>query len=508
MKKTFTFLLGLLGLASSVNAENLPIAGGWQWTVPMYSCSVTFNQQWAELGLCSTIGNGGLSLSDYKGVKITFNADGTPVADKLQIKVKNAAGTEQYSSNDGSATMSLTFNSETFANDPTITVLNLQAKEKDITAKIDKVVLIKSDDSEEDSECSADWNKCQSWGCTAESTSKTISFSQWGQLGNWTMDVEEGASHIYTFTFGGNGVGANDFQIKYTDASSVEHYSDVSAGTSFSYTVKESYTNFCLQAKAATQVEILSITREIEQAALPTELNEDGSFPQLTVDDKVDLKIVRSFNSGWNTFCVPTFITPPNIRKYFGDNVKVFSFSGYENGKLNFAAKDLSDQYNWTIDGYEPYLIYIDDSDAPALSGSFTILDALIRGNADNNGYALVGSAWPDNSGVAFQGTYETLSADALVGNYGLTPDGKIQKAGAGASLKGYRGYFTGIPEEAAAKGISIVFDNGTTTGISTVVPAEDVFGNGAVYNLNGQRVGKNLAPGIYVRNGKKFIQK
>ena len=100
MKKTFTLLLGLLGLASSVNAENLPIAGGWQWTVPMYSCSVTFNQEWAELGLCSTIGNGGLSLSDYKGVKITFNADGTPVADKLQIKVKNAAGAEQYNSND------------------------------------------------------------------------------------------------------------------------------------------------------------------------------------------------------------------------------------------------------------------------------------------------------------------------------------------------------------------------------------------------------------------------
>lgn len=46
-----------------------------------------------------------------------------------------------------------------------------------------------------------------------------------------------------------------------------------------------------------------------------------------------------------------------------------------------------------------------------------------------------------------------------------------------------------------------------TTTGI-TDVTVEDSTGNGRIYNLQGMEVKEPLAPGIYIRDGKKFIKR
>ena len=511
MKKLFTLLMGgVFFLSNSAQAEDLPVAGGWNWSVPMYSCSVTFNNQWSELGLCKALKDNSLPLADYKGVTVYFDEKAIPAADKLQFKVQNATQDGQYSSNDGSETMSITFNADNFGDDQVIIRVNLQAKEAGITAKIDKVVLIKTDGTEVDSECTADWDIAHSWGVTAESTSKVTTFQQWGQLGNWNNTLEEGYAHVYTFTFGGSGVAEGDLQIKYTDDSAIDHFSDVPAGTSFSYEVKETYTNFSLQAKKATEVEILSITREAQAATPPIELDEYKEFPELTPGDVVDLKIIRTFNVGWNTISVPTYLTPLYIKKFFGANVKVYDFIDYSDGKLNFSEMDLvSNPTNWTIDGYKAYLIYITDTDARALTGKFTIYGATVRGNADENGFVVPGGTYDEASNVTFKGTYAPLSGSDLSGSYGVLADGHVKKAGPNAYVGGYHAYFTGIPAAAEAKGVKLVIDGAETTGISQVVAAEEVFGNGAVYNLSGQRVdGKNLAPGIYVRNGKKFMVK
>jgi hypothetical protein len=274
-----------------------------------------------------------------------------------------------------------------------------------------------------------------------------------------------------------------------------------------SYTLKESYTNFSLQSTTVADVEILSITRTVATKPEPIVLDENGEVPEL--GDMADLKLIRTFNLGWNTFCIPTYMTPPVIKTHFGENVKVFKFTDFTNGKLNFAAEDLSSQYTWVIDGYNPVLLYISDNDAPALVNSgFTLIDAEIKGNRDSASGLCVGSATVDQaSGVEFQGTYTTISGLDLWGLYGVTAEGNIQVAGQSATMKGYRAYFKGITEEAAAKGITMVFD-GVTTGISEVTTFNEVFGNSAVYNLNGQRITNSAAPGIYIRNGKKYIQK
>ncbi len=257
-------------------------------------------------------------------------------------------------------------------------------------------------------------------------------------------------------------------------------------------------------------VAIESLTPEAYLGTPPVTvvLNEEESFPVLTEGDIVNIEMVRNFNLGWNSFCIPTYMTPPMIKQVFGENVKVFMFSDFTDGKLNFATSDLeTDETTWVIDGYNPYLIYISDSDAPALTGTFTLNDAKVRGNVDA-GNVVPGATWdPNETGVVFQGTYTTISGSDLWGLYGVTAEGYIQVAGQSATMKGYRAYFNGIPEEAAAKGITMVFD-GVTTGISEVTTFNEVFGNSAVYNLNGQRVTNSAAPGIYIRNGKKYIQK
>lgn len=509
MKRTFTLLLGLLALACSANAQEIPLAltGGWGWTKNMSGeVTVTSSKQWAEFKLSSI----SIQLSVYKGFKITFSNN----TGNWQIKSVNSSDQGEYPAFVGSeGVLEHTFNTESYGEDPEIATFTLQhADDVEASITIEKVELISTDDR------IFIPNYAEGWGCSYQLKSddpysgQFTTSSQWAEIGgsNWKQEYTAGQQH--TFTLKLNSGAPDGLQLKVLTPAG-DKYPAIAAGTTeFSYDLKEEYTFVSIQntKSSAVTLDIASMTVTITEAAPAIELNETdrSGYLQLAGKEKADLKFVRTFNEGWNTLAIPTYMTPPMIKNHFGSSVKVFKFKSYSDGKLNFEAQDLSGEYDWIIDGYESYLLYITDTDAPALvNGNFTINDATLRGNKDGDNW-VPGGTYHEASNVTFKATYAPVPSDELVGNYGVTADGYIRKAGTGATLDGYRAYFTGIPEEAAAKGISIVFDNGTTTGISTVVPAEDVFGNGAVYNLNGQRVGKNLAPGIYVRNGKKFIQK
>ena len=92
--------------------------------------------------------------------------------------------------------------------------------------------------------------------------------------------------------------------------------------------------------------------------------------------------------------------------------------------------------------------------------------------------------------------------------SYGLTTAGQIRKAGSGASIKGFRGYFTGIsaPSSGDAR-ITIVFEDeeGTTTDLGFVKMVDPEAEH--VYTLSGQKVQKGKK-GIYIVNGRKVVIK
>ena len=139
MKKLLFFCL-LAGLVTGLSAK----------------VKVTFTDQWGELGLCSKLP---ISLDNYKGFRLEF-AEAAPA--NLQLKIQNATDEADKSNypaqyeevEKGASQIAIDFNTEHFGSDRKITVLNIQAKEANVVVVLKRMVLIKTDGTEE--ECSYD----------------------------------------------------------------------------------------------------------------------------------------------------------------------------------------------------------------------------------------------------------------------------------------------------------------------------------------------------------------
>lgn len=185
----------------------------------------------------------------------------------------------------------------------------------------------------------------------------------------------------------------------------------------------------------------------------------------------------------WGTLCLPFATTTTELSDLYGTTVKAYELTSFASNTIAFSSvTDLATG--------KPYLIYSEG----AMSGAKTFTNKEITATT-------AGSNTED--GVTFVGTYAPIAVGNMPsGSYGVTSTGEIRKAGSGASLKGFRAYFTGVPAAATAR-IAIVDE---TTGIKNLTPALSE-GEG-VYNLQGQKV-ENLKKGnLYIKNGKKVIMK
>ena len=200
--------------------------------------------------------------------------------------------------------------------------------------------------------------------------------------------------------------------------------------------------------------------------------------------DNVTLK--RNFNAGWNTVCLPFTIS--DVEGFFGAGAKAYNFTSFTDGNLGFTnVAELTASY--------PYIVYV-----PAAITDDIALTNITIASGD-------ASAWYRyQSGAYFRGTYAPIAAGGWTKNdpsdviYGVTSAGKIAKAGANASLKGFRAYFEGVPATAR------IFIDGEATGIGSIT-ADGELQMENVYNLNGQRV-ENAHKGLYIVNGKKVVVK
>lgn len=96
----------------------------------------------------------------------------------------------------------------------------------------------------------------------------------------------------------------------------------------------------------------------------------------------------------------------------------------------------------------------------------------------------------PENSYVLQNGTSGVGFYKVDVANYAINP---------------FRCYLT-LPAASGARALTIVYDDDNTTGVKNVknTMAE---GSNEIYNLSGQRVGKDYK-GVVIKNGRKMIQK
>lgn len=182
---------------------------------------------------------------------------------------------------------------------------------------------------------------------------------------------------------------------------------------------------------------------------------------------------------GWNTIAMPFALTDDILTDIFGAGYKIYEFKSFSENKISFATAT-------TFYAGYPYLVYVEN--APAQEDIKLQSVSIVTAKADTYG------------GVTFQSSYAPIAAGDLTGNYGVTSDGEIRKAGSGASLNGFRAYFTDVPASAR------IFIDGEATGIGRIT-ADGELQIENVYNLNGQKV-QNAKKGLYIVNGKKVVIK
>lgn len=215
--------------------------------------------------------------------------------------------------------------------------------------------------------------------------------------------------------------------------------------------------------------------------------------PSLICTDAV-VRVNYNAKKGWNTIVMPFSLTgkPAYMNNIFGEGWKAYKISGYNDGELSFSKT--------TYMGVSiPYLVYAPNAESHT--------DGVYLTNLTIQNYAWTSSNLSQKQNDAtFQGTYVPKAyADGEDPWYGLTPDGKIRKAGSGASVKAFHAYFTGISAPASGARLIVIEDDGEATNLGFVQMVEPEAKG--VYTLSGQKV-ESAGKGIYIVNGKKVVIK
>lgn len=234
-------------------------------------------------------------------------------------------------------------------------------------------------------------------------------------------------------------------------------------------------------------INLTSEKKAIEIAAAP--VLDETVASEITTGTVDALVLKYTPKAGWNTICVPFALTEDILNQIFGEGWKAYEYKGYSNGEFTFS------KATFFAAGY-PYLVFAQD--AQAADDGFKIEKVNITAATENS---------DSYGGATFKGTYAPMAAGTMEGKYGVVPNAEdipsIKKGGANATLKGYRGYFE-IPAGGGVKGFSFTLVD-DATGISQFVATPE---NGAIYDLNGNKV-KNLVKGqVYIMNGQKILVK
>lgn len=216
------------------------------------------------------------------------------------------------------------------------------------------------------------------------------------------------------------------------------------------------------------------------------ELDENSASP-VAAGSYGELTLKRTFAAGWNTLCLPFGID--DVEGFFGAGAKAYEFNCYEDGELGFTIAS-------ALNAGTPYVVYV-----PTYIAEDILLDNIEIETAATE------SSFVVKSGAYFRGTYAPLapgewtketSTDVI---YGVTTDGRILKAGAGASIRGFRAYFD-LPVGAEVKTLTFEDD---ATGIRSI-DNEQWSLDKEIYNLAGQRL-SHIHRGVNIINGNKILK-
>ncbi len=201
------------------------------------------------------------------------------------------------------------------------------------------------------------------------------------------------------------------------------------------------------------------------------------------------VKLNYTVKQGWNTIAVPFMISDLSV---FGEDVQAYQFSDYADGELKFSRTT-------SIPAATPCVFY---TDAPSTKQITLERVTISSYNAAEEDCAVT------KNEATFQGTYAPIAAPGMQGKYGVVPStGKIQKGGAGASIKALRAYFI-LPENVDGSKLIMTFveEEGDATSIKGIENLN--IENAEMFDLSGRKVIGQKKAGIYILNGKKVVVK
>lgn len=198
--------------------------------------------------------------------------------------------------------------------------------------------------------------------------------------------------------------------------------------------------------------------------------------------------VTRNLVAGLNTICLPFNVDASEFGSVFGDaDAKAYQFTSVEDKKLCFEEVT-------SIEAGVPYLLNVAKAHE---MGNVGKVDILVEEPKDVT-----------VDGVTFKGTFNVKVLDE--NNLFLGKDGNLKVPAStdenNNKLKGMRAFFV-LPEATTAYSLSF---GGETTGIQAIEGEKAEKAQG-VYTISGVKVADNtanLAKGLYIVNGKKFIQK
>lgn len=198
--------------------------------------------------------------------------------------------------------------------------------------------------------------------------------------------------------------------------------------------------------------------------------------------------VTRNLVAGLNTICLPFNVEASDFGSVFGDaDAKAYQFTRVEGNKLCFEEAT-------SIEAGVPYLLNVAKAHEMGNVGEVEILVEEPKAVTVD--------------GVTFKGTFNVKVLDEK--NLFLGKDGNLKVPAStkddNNKLKGMRAFFV-LPEATTAYSLSF---GGETTGIQAVEGEKAEKAQG-VYTISGVKVADNtanLAKGLYIVNGKKFIQK
>ena len=248
--------------------------------------------------------------------------------------------------------------------------------------------------------------------------------------------------------------------------------------------------------KSGDKSYITSITLTYTRPKLDATLDEKGENVESTikgiVGENKTLALNRTFNpSQLYTMCLPFDLSKDMITEIFGNETKVYSYDGYQNGELSFSIVK-----EGVLNAGMPFLMrpeyYVEQ---PTFAG------VTVR---STTAQAVGGGEW-DLCGTF--GSYE-LAADGT--QLFLTAGGTLAKPKVGSQkMRGFRCYLkkhTGTVNGSAQ--LPSVTIDGETNAIKTAEYAAPTSATTA-YSLSGMKLNagcKTANGGIMIINGKKFI--